>query len=332
MKKFLNDPKQFVPEFLEGIQLASDGTLKYEPKYNLIYRADMPSDDKVSIIQGSGSGHEPAHTMIVGKGMLDAACPGDVFAGPPVDFVVETSKLMNSKKGILHIVNNYTGDRTACEMGRELCEAEGMRIETLLVNDDVAVKDSTWTVGRRGVAGNFFVIKAVGAAVRERRRSRRAHAHRDEGHRQRPHDGYRAELLHAADARHAALRDRRRTRWRSASGSTGSRAASAPSSSRRPRSSTCSSTRSSPTCRSRRATRSPSWSTAWVARRSPSSTSSTASPTRSWPRRASRSSAATSASTAPRSRWQARTSRSSRWTTRSRSSSSPRRRSSIRVF
>ena len=161
MKKFLNEPKQFVPEFLEGIQLASGGALKYEPKYNLIYRADMPRDDKVSIIQGSGSGHEPAHTMIVGKGMLDAACPGDVFAGPPVDFVVETSKLMNSKKGILHIVNNYTGDKAAFEMGRELCEAEGMKIETLLVNDDVAVKDSTWTVGRRGVAGNFFVIKAV---------------------------------------------------------------------------------------------------------------------------------------------------------------------------
>ena len=96
MKKFVNDPRQFVPEFLEGIELASGGTLKYEPKYNLIYRADMPRDDKVSIIQGSGSGHEPAHTMIVGKGMLDGACPGDVFAGPPVEFVYETSKLLNS--------------------------------------------------------------------------------------------------------------------------------------------------------------------------------------------------------------------------------------------
>jgi dihydroxyacetone kinase-like protein len=165
VKKFVNDPRQFVPEFLEGIQLASGGALKYEPKYNLIYRADMPSDDKVSIIQGSGSGHEPAHTMIVGKGMLDGACPGDVFAGPPVEFVYETSKLLNSPKGILHIVNNYTGDRTAWEMGKELCEADGMKIGTLLVNDDVAVKDSTWTVGRRGVAGNFFVIKAVGAAA-----------------------------------------------------------------------------------------------------------------------------------------------------------------------
>ncbi len=167
MKKFINDPKDFVNEFLEGVALASGGTLKYEPKYHLIYRADMPNKDKVTIIQGSGSGHEPAHTMIVGKGMLDGACPGDVFAGPPVEFVTETSRLLNSPKGILHIVNNYTGDRTAWDMGRELAEADGMKIGTLLVNDDVAVKDSTWTVGRRGVAGNFFVIKAVGAASEE---------------------------------------------------------------------------------------------------------------------------------------------------------------------
>jgi dihydroxyacetone kinase-like protein len=163
VKKFVNDPKQFVPEFLEGVMLASGGTLKYEPKYNLIYRADMPKKDRVSIIQGSGSGHEPAHTMIVGPGMLDAACPGDVFAGPPVEFVTETSKLMDSPAGVLYLVNNYTGDRTAWEMARELCEAEGQKIGWLLVNDDVAVKDSTWTVGRRGVAGNFFVIKAAAA-------------------------------------------------------------------------------------------------------------------------------------------------------------------------
>jgi dihydroxyacetone kinase-like protein len=163
VRKFVNDPKKFVPEFLEGIMLASGGTLKYEPKYNLIYRADMPKKDRVSIIQGSGSGHEPAHTMIVGPGMLDAACPGDVFAGPPVEFVTETSKLMDTPAGVLYIVNNYTGDRTAWEMAKELCEAEGQKIGYLLVNDDVAVKDSTWTIGRRGVAGNFFVIKAVGA-------------------------------------------------------------------------------------------------------------------------------------------------------------------------
>ena len=164
MKKFVNDPKQFVPEMLKGIALANPDTLKYVPEYNLIMRADAPRDDKVSIIQGSGSGHEPAHVMVVGKGMLDAACPGDVFAAPPMDYVLETSKLLASPKGVLHIVNNYTGDRMAFDMGQEMAEADGITIGTLIVDDDVAVKDSTYTVGRRGVAGNFFVIKAVGAA------------------------------------------------------------------------------------------------------------------------------------------------------------------------
>jgi phosphoenolpyruvate---glycerone phosphotransferase subunit DhaK len=164
VKKFVNDPRNFVPEMLAGIALANPDTLKYVPEYNLIMRADAPRDDKVSIIQGSGSGHEPAHVMAVGKGMLDAACPGDVFAAPPMDYVYETTKLLNSPKGVLHIINNYTGDRMAFEMGTELAEADGITVGTLLVNDDVAVKDSTWTVGRRGVAGNFFVIKAVGAA------------------------------------------------------------------------------------------------------------------------------------------------------------------------
>jgi dihydroxyacetone kinase-like protein len=167
MKKFVNDPQQFVPEMLKGIALANPKTLKYIPEYNLIMRTDAPRDDKVSVIQGSGSGHEPAHVMIVGKGMLDAACPGDVFAAPPMDYVLETSKLLNSSKGVLHLINNYTGDRMAFDMGREMADAEGVRIETVVVDDDVAVKDSTYTVGRRGVAGNFFVIKAVGAAAEQ---------------------------------------------------------------------------------------------------------------------------------------------------------------------
>jgi phosphoenolpyruvate---glycerone phosphotransferase subunit DhaK len=164
MKKFVNDPRQFVPEMLRGVALANPDTLKYVPEYNLIMRADAPRDDKVSVIQGSGSGHEPAHVMIVGKGMLDAACPGDVFAAPPMDYVLETSKLLATPRGVLHIINNYTGDRMAFDMGREMAEAEGVTIRTVLVDDDVAVKDSTYTVGRRGVAGNFFVIKAIGAA------------------------------------------------------------------------------------------------------------------------------------------------------------------------
>ncbi|MDT5031302.1 MAG: phosphoenolpyruvate---glycerone phosphotransferase subunit DhaK [Actinoplanes sp.] len=167
MKKFVNDPKRYVPEMLEGIALANPDTLRYVPDYNLIMRADAPYENKVSIVQGSGSGHEPAHVMAVGRGMLDAACPGDVFAAPPMDYVYETAKLLNSPQGVLLLVNNYTGDRMAFDMGKEMAEADGVRAEILTINDDVAVQDSTWTVGRRGVAGNFFVIKAVGAAAEQ---------------------------------------------------------------------------------------------------------------------------------------------------------------------
>ena len=165
MKKFVNDPQRFVPEMLEGLALANPHSLRYVPEHNLVMRADSPSDDRVSIVQGSGSGHEPAHVMIVGPGMLDAACPGDVFAAPPMNFVYETAKLLASPKGVLLLVNNYTGDRMAFDMGKEMAESEGIKVEILTINDDVAVKDSTYTVGRRGVAGNFFVIKAVGAAA-----------------------------------------------------------------------------------------------------------------------------------------------------------------------
>lgn len=165
MKKFVNDPANFVREMLEGVFLANQGKLKWVPEYNIIYRADMPRDDKVSIIQGSGSGHEPAHIMLVGRGMLDAACPGNVFAAPPMEYVYECTKLMNSKKGVLHLINNYQGDRMVFDMAREMAEAEGIKIGTVVINDDVAVEKSTHSVGRRGVAGNFFVIKACGAAA-----------------------------------------------------------------------------------------------------------------------------------------------------------------------
>ncbi len=167
MKKFVNDPQQFVPEMLQGLALANPDTLKYVPEYNLIMRADAPNDNKVSIVQGSGSGHEPAHVMVVGKGMLDAACPGDVFAAPPMDYVLETTKLVASPKGVLLLVNNYTGDRMAFEMAQEMAEAEDILVRTLFIDDDVSVQNSTYTVGRRGVAGNFFVMKAVGAASEE---------------------------------------------------------------------------------------------------------------------------------------------------------------------
>lgn len=167
MKKIVDDPQDFVRQMLEGLALANPSTLRYVPEYNLIHRADAPDDGRVSIIQGSGSGHEPAHVMTVGPGMLTAACPGDVFAAPPIDYVYETIRRLASPKGVLLIVNNYTGDRMAFEMAQELASAEGIDVRTLFVDDDVAVQDSLYTVGRRGVAGNFFVMKAVGAAAEE---------------------------------------------------------------------------------------------------------------------------------------------------------------------
>ena len=167
MKKFVNKPEDFVCEMIEGVSLASDGKLQRIPEYNIIYRADMPRDNKVSIIQGSGSGHEPAHIMVVGKGMLDAACPGNVFAAPPMDYVLECTRLMKSEKGVLHLINNYQGDRMAWDMAREMAEMEGIKIGVVIIDDDVSVTNSLYTVGRRGVAGNFFVIKAVGAAAEE---------------------------------------------------------------------------------------------------------------------------------------------------------------------
>jgi dihydroxyacetone kinase-like protein len=165
MKKFVDDPANFVHDMFEGIYLANQEQLKWIPEFNILYRADLPQD-KVLIMQGSGSGHEPAHSMVVGQGMLDACCPGNVFAAPPMDYVLECTRLLANPQGVLHLINNYQGDRMAWDMAKEMAEAENpdLKIGVIIVNDDVAVQDSLYTTGRRGVAGNFFVIKAVGAA------------------------------------------------------------------------------------------------------------------------------------------------------------------------
>ena len=163
MKKFVDDPKDFVKEMIEGIYLANKDKLKWIPEHNILYRADLPKD-KVAVMQGSGSGHEPAHIMCVGAGMLDAACPGNVFAAPPMDYVLACTKLLKNDKGVLHLINNYQGDRMSWDMAKEMAEAEGIKVGVVIIDDDVAVNNSTYTVGRRGVAGNFFIIKAVGAA------------------------------------------------------------------------------------------------------------------------------------------------------------------------
>jgi dihydroxyacetone kinase-like protein len=135
------------------------------PEFNLIYRADRPNHSKVSVIQGSGSGHEPAHIMAVGPGMLDAASPGAVFAAPPVDTCLACIEALQSDAGVLVLINNYQGDRMAWDMAMEMAQAQDIKVEKFIINDDVSVPDSTYSIGRRGVAGNFFVIKAAGAAA-----------------------------------------------------------------------------------------------------------------------------------------------------------------------
>ena len=172
MKKFVNDPQQFVPEMLKGVELANPGKLRYVPEYNLIMRTDAPSDDKVSIVQGSGSGHEPAHVMAVGKGMLDAACPGDVFAAPPRTTCTRRPSYWRAPRASSTSSTTTPGDRMAFDMGRELAEAEDIKIATIIVDDDVAVKDSTYTVGRRGSPATSS------SSRRSARRPRTAHRSR----------------------------------------------------------------------------------------------------------------------------------------------------------
>ncbi len=164
MKKFVNNPENFVPEFMAGVIAANPDLLEAMPEFQLIKRKNVDAS-KVAIVQGSGSGHEPAHVMAVGPGMLTAACQGPVFAAPPVDACYETIKSVATDAGVLVLVNNYQGDRMAWDMACEMAEAEGIKLKQFIINDDVAVQDSLYTVGRRGVAGNFFVMKACGAAA-----------------------------------------------------------------------------------------------------------------------------------------------------------------------
>tara|TARA_A100001391_G_scaffold83275_1_gene54467 strand:- start:7033 stop:8025 length:993 start_codon:yes stop_codon:yes gene_type:complete len=164
MKKFVNDPANFVPEFMAGVIAANGDLLEAMPEFDMIKRKNV-DPSKVAIVQGSGSGHEPAHVMAVGPGMLTAACQGPVFAAPPVDACYETIKAVATDAGVLVLVNNYQGDRMAWDMASEMAEAEGIKVVQFHINDDVAVQDSLYTVGRRGVAGNFFVMKACGAAA-----------------------------------------------------------------------------------------------------------------------------------------------------------------------
>lgn len=165
MKKLVNDVHDVVKESLEGFEAAHADTIKvhFEPDY--IVRAEPKDDGKVGLVSGGGSGHEPLHGGFVGYGMLDAAVPGAVFTSPTPDPIVEATKAADRSAGVLHIVKNYTGDVLNFETAAELCEMEDIEVATVVVNDDVAVEDSLYTAGRRGVAGTFLVEKIAGAAA-----------------------------------------------------------------------------------------------------------------------------------------------------------------------
>jgi len=167
MKKLINEPDAVVREALEGIEAAHSDLVRvvYEPA--MIVRADAPVQGKVGIISGGGSGHEPMHGGFVGRGMLDAACPGEVFTSPTPDQMLEATKAVDGGAGVLHIVKNYTGDVLNFEMAADLAKGEGIEVEAVVTNDDVAVQDSLYTAGRRGVGITVLAEKICGAAAEE---------------------------------------------------------------------------------------------------------------------------------------------------------------------
>lgn len=165
MKKLINDPKTVVDEAVAGVAAAHADilTVVMDPIY--IVRKDSPTSGRVALVSGGGSGHEPLHGGFVGFGMLDAAVPGPVFTSPTPDPILAATKAVDGGAGVLHIVKNYTGDVLNFETAAELAEADGITVRTVIINDDVAVKDSLYTAGRRGVAGTVLVEKIAGAAA-----------------------------------------------------------------------------------------------------------------------------------------------------------------------
>ncbi len=168
MKKLINSPQEVVKEALEGMEAAHGDRLRihYDPNY--IVRKDAPVKGKVGLISGGGSGHEPMHGGYVGKGMLDAACPGAVFTSPTPDQMFDASKAVDGGAGILHIVKNYTGDVMNFDLAADMLKAEGIDVQSVLTDDDVAVENSLWTAGRRGVGLTVILEKLLGAAAEQK--------------------------------------------------------------------------------------------------------------------------------------------------------------------
>jgi phosphoenolpyruvate---glycerone phosphotransferase subunit DhaK len=165
MKKLINSPDDVVRDALRGMEAAHGDRLRISYDPYLVVRKDAPVQGKVGIISGGGSGHEPMHGGFVGPGMLDAACPGGVFTSPTPDQMLEATKAVNGGAGVLHVVKNYTGDVMNFDMAADMGKAEDIEVETVLTNDDVAVEDSLYTAGRRGVGVTVLVEKICGAAA-----------------------------------------------------------------------------------------------------------------------------------------------------------------------
>src|SRR2546421_11250981 len=161
MKKLINQTEDVVKEALEGMQALHPDLLRVDFENQIIVRADAPVRGKVGVISGGGSGHEPMHGGFVGRGMVDAACPGAVFTSPVPDQMLAATRAVNGGAGVLLVVKNYTGDVLNFEMAAELAQAEGIEVESVVTNDDVAVQDSLYPAGRRGVGVTVLLEKIV---------------------------------------------------------------------------------------------------------------------------------------------------------------------------
>ena len=169
MKKLINSPDEVLADSLVGVA-AAHPELRVDHVNRIIYRGEPTRQGKVALVSGGGSGHEPLHGGFVGLGMLDAAISGEVFTSPTPDQIQEATKVADAGAGVLHIVKNYTGDVMNFDMAAELAGADtGVTVETVVTNDDVAVTDSTWTAGRRGVGVTVLLEKIAGAAAEEGR-------------------------------------------------------------------------------------------------------------------------------------------------------------------
>jgi dihydroxyacetone kinase-like protein len=167
MKKLINAPEDVVTEALRGLGAAHRDLVRIDLENQLVIRRDAPVPGKVGLVSGGGSGHEPLHGGFVGAGMLDAACAGAVFTSPVPDQMLAATKAVSAGAGVLHIVKNYSGDIMNFEMAAELAAAEDIEVATVITNDDVAVQDSLYTTGRRGVGVTVLVEKIAGAKAEE---------------------------------------------------------------------------------------------------------------------------------------------------------------------